>query len=455
MRLNKAMERLVTAYQEDLRSLEELRGRLPDLRRCAQGTQTELRAIPDQTAERAATLRPAKTLTAFLTRIRTNAQTLDIQERLCIVRLLVKEVLVADNTIVIRHSIPVSAPTAADGGPLPPEDRSPCGDQDYLLRSRREGATLRGSQLRCLQGFFNQYARPQVLSDQPEQPLVAHLATHAGHQDVVLDGVEELRQVQIDGDAVAFADVGLYPPQCSMGGASRPTKSPGAILSRRRRTRRARALDGARKAEARFRKPRVEQRPHDLRDGLLDHTIRNRGNPQQSFTSARLRDRDPSYRLGLVATITQGLADRRPARTGKLSEVLDVHPVNPRGTLVGPHPLPCPLQVRAIQDPLHQVVVQGWLRGITPQRISPIRVQQRLRAIHGSALVSHVRPFAASPFRGETATTASADFCLITPNVAVGGAARVTVGSGGTSSAFALALRPAPPGNFCPLRVRW
>jgi site-specific DNA recombinase len=139
VRLNKAMERLVTAYQEDLLSLEELRDRLPDLRRRAQGTQAELRAIADQTAERAATLRLAESLTAFLTRLRTNAQTLDIQERQRIVRLLVKEVLVADNTIVIRHSIPVHAPSPADSDPPPPppEDRSPGGDQNYLLRPRR------------------------------------------------------------------------------------------------------------------------------------------------------------------------------------------------------------------------------------------------------------------------------------------------------------------------------
>jgi site-specific DNA recombinase len=138
VRLNKAMERLVTAYQEDLLSLEELRDRLPDLRRRAQGTQAELRAIADQTAERAATLRLAESLTAFLTRLRANAQTLDIQERQRIVRLLVKEVLVADNTIIIRHSIPVHAPSPADSDPPPPppEDRSPGGYQNYLLRPR-------------------------------------------------------------------------------------------------------------------------------------------------------------------------------------------------------------------------------------------------------------------------------------------------------------------------------
>ena len=137
---SKAMERLVTAYQEDLLSLEELRRRLPDLRRREQGATAQLRSIADQTAERTATLRLAESLSAFLDRLRTRAQSLDIHERQRIVRLLVKEVLVADNTIVIRHSIPVHAPHPGDSDlpPPPPEGRSPSGDQDYLLCPRRE-----------------------------------------------------------------------------------------------------------------------------------------------------------------------------------------------------------------------------------------------------------------------------------------------------------------------------
>lgn len=135
VRVSKAIERLVTAYQEELLSLEELRSRLPDLRRRERGIQAELHSLAEQTAERTAALRLAETLSAFLTRLRTRAETLDIHERQRIVRLLVKEVLVADNTIVIRHSIPVHAPSP-DGGdpPTPPaEDRSPSGDSDYLL----------------------------------------------------------------------------------------------------------------------------------------------------------------------------------------------------------------------------------------------------------------------------------------------------------------------------------
>src|SRR5439155_24785541 len=83
-------------------------------------------------------LRLAETLSAFLTRLRLAADTLDILERQRIVRLVVKEVLVGDDTIVIRHSIPV--PSGPPGGSSPP----PSGgsddvgsDRSYLLRTGR------------------------------------------------------------------------------------------------------------------------------------------------------------------------------------------------------------------------------------------------------------------------------------------------------------------------------
>ena len=70
---------------------------------------TELKALADQTRDRAAYLRPAETLSAFLARLHEATDTLDILERQRIVRLVVKGVLVDDDTIVIRHSIPVSS----------------------------------------------------------------------------------------------------------------------------------------------------------------------------------------------------------------------------------------------------------------------------------------------------------------------------------------------------------
>ena len=135
-RISKSIERLVTAYQEELLSLDELRRRMPELRAREQGMRAELQAILDQAADRMAFLRLAETLTAFLQRLRASAQTLDVGERQRVVRLLVKEVLIDDDAITIRHSIPsqqMTPPTA--GQPAPSAGKFRSEGKSYLLRS--------------------------------------------------------------------------------------------------------------------------------------------------------------------------------------------------------------------------------------------------------------------------------------------------------------------------------
>jgi site-specific DNA recombinase len=137
-RTQKSMERLVTAYQETLLSLKELRARLPELRRREQASQVELQSIVDQTNNRAAYLRLTETLSMFLARLHSSAQTLDIIERQRIVRLLLKEVLVGEDTIVIRHSIPIPAGPSNNGAPPSTSDpRRASSSECYLLRSGR------------------------------------------------------------------------------------------------------------------------------------------------------------------------------------------------------------------------------------------------------------------------------------------------------------------------------
>ena len=136
MRVGKSVERVLTAYQEDLVSLEQLRERMPPLRQREQAVRTELQSIAEQTRERAAYLRLAETLSAFLARLRLAADTLDIAERQRIVRLVVKEVLVGDDTIVLRHCIPVpSGPTNGSGSPPSGPADAVGDDRSYLLRS--------------------------------------------------------------------------------------------------------------------------------------------------------------------------------------------------------------------------------------------------------------------------------------------------------------------------------
>src|SRR5499427_2565608 len=135
VRIRKSIDRLLTAYQEGLLPIEELRERMPQLRRRQQASNAELQAIADQSVTRTAYLRLAETLNTFLTRLRSSASALDVSERQRIVRLLVKEVLVGDDQIIIRHCIPL--PNRS--GDRPPEggvNTAPPGTEGYLLRSR-------------------------------------------------------------------------------------------------------------------------------------------------------------------------------------------------------------------------------------------------------------------------------------------------------------------------------
>ncbi len=137
--VDKGIERLLTAYQEELLSLEQLRERMPMLRQRQQTLRAELQAITDQANDRAAFLRLAETLTAFLTRLRSAAETLSVIERQKIVRLLVKEILVGEDAITIRHSIPIpTAPTQNGGSEAP-------GGQNYLLCKGSERTSLRSA----------------------------------------------------------------------------------------------------------------------------------------------------------------------------------------------------------------------------------------------------------------------------------------------------------------------
>src|ERR1700745_67392 len=138
----KGFAQLRTAYQEGLLSIEQLRERMPVLRQRQQALTAELQAIADQTDDRAAFLRLAETLTAFLARLRSAAETLSVIERQNIVRLLVKDVLIGEDTITIRHSIPIpSGPSRNDGS-------GSSGGRNYLLCTGRDFATAKQSRAR-------------------------------------------------------------------------------------------------------------------------------------------------------------------------------------------------------------------------------------------------------------------------------------------------------------------
>jgi site-specific DNA recombinase len=114
-RLHKQVNRLLDAYQEELVSLEDLRGRMHELRRRKKAIHAELQSLEAATSDTETYLRIANTAEEFLSRLHTAAETLDVVERQKILRLLVKEVLVDQDTVTIRHCIPVDEPGSPTG----------------------------------------------------------------------------------------------------------------------------------------------------------------------------------------------------------------------------------------------------------------------------------------------------------------------------------------------------
>ena len=128
--------------------------------------QAELQAINHQTADRAAYLQLAETLTAFLERLHANADTLDINQRKRIMRLLVKEVIVGKDLITIKHSIPRQmVPTGGSSQssiPASEQNQTPS-DKYSLLCKGRGDTTLWRTSLRLFKGsiwHFNRSFKP-------------------------------------------------------------------------------------------------------------------------------------------------------------------------------------------------------------------------------------------------------------------------------------------------------
>ena len=143
-RLGNNIARLITAYQEGLVNLAQLRQRMPDLNKKSQAVESELQSLEAAAVDQTRYLQLAQSLDGFRMKLRERAKTLDVCERQQILRLLVKEILVAANSITIRHSIPVPQSGPVSHGPQATRSQAPEGSQkpSYLLRS---GSTLPAS----------------------------------------------------------------------------------------------------------------------------------------------------------------------------------------------------------------------------------------------------------------------------------------------------------------------
>jgi site-specific DNA recombinase len=141
-RVEKSIDRVLQAYQESLLSLDELRERIGPLRRQQGAIRAELEALETETADQQRYLRLVESLAPFQARLRSQAESMDIKERQKIVRLLVKEVVVGENTFTIRHCLPIPpGPNSPPSAPAPPLTGSR--GESSVLCTRRLGVLAR------------------------------------------------------------------------------------------------------------------------------------------------------------------------------------------------------------------------------------------------------------------------------------------------------------------------
>ncbi|MGH3280193.1 MAG: hypothetical protein ACRDNW_13790 [Trebonia sp.] len=106
---------MITAFSEQLITIDELRARMPDLRARETGLKDQIAALGAQAAGRGAYLRLADDLEGFLARLRENSATASVEDRQRVLRALVQDVLIGPEKLTIRHRIPVREPAAGGG----------------------------------------------------------------------------------------------------------------------------------------------------------------------------------------------------------------------------------------------------------------------------------------------------------------------------------------------------
>jgi len=131
VRIEKSIQKLLDAYQEDLLQLEELRDRMPQLRRRQNALKTELRDIDSALTDQHAVLRLTNNIETFLHKLRKAADAINVVERQKVLRLIVKEIQLDDESLTIKHSIPLTTSSKTEK-PIKGLEMT-----SYLLRSGR------------------------------------------------------------------------------------------------------------------------------------------------------------------------------------------------------------------------------------------------------------------------------------------------------------------------------
>ncbi|MBC8393599.1 MAG: recombinase family protein [Deltaproteobacteria bacterium] len=131
IRIRTGIDKLLDAYQEDLIQLDELRSRMPVLRKREKSLNEEIDYIESDLIDQGLLLKLADNMDNFLGKLRGAADTMSVVDRQKVLRLVVKDVLIDGENIRVKHSIPLprtNMPTGSITGTKLPS---------YLLRKGR------------------------------------------------------------------------------------------------------------------------------------------------------------------------------------------------------------------------------------------------------------------------------------------------------------------------------
>jgi site-specific DNA recombinase len=149
LRVQSSMERLITACQEDLSSLDGLRRRMPDVGEREQAIPTELNAIErNELADPAAYFWTRADRDGLSCRVARNSKDFGCFGTSAYCTALGEKIIVADDAIIIRHSIPAPSSSLAGGQPTSSRQGQPFSGGSCLLRS---GSSCRTSRRRLPQ----------------------------------------------------------------------------------------------------------------------------------------------------------------------------------------------------------------------------------------------------------------------------------------------------------------
>ncbi len=326
---------MITAFSEQLLTIDELRSRMPALRARETGLKDQIAALDAQAADRDAYLRLAGDLEGFLARLRASSATATVEDRQRVLRAVVQDVLVGPEKITIRHRIPVREPASGGGHHDKPDTE---GDmrESSLLRWGREDRTLRSTGVGVLQrAVLGEDARLQECLHQRQDALVPDASPHPVNEADMRDFVEAGLDVTLDNPLIG---VGRQVPHL---GHRVVDPVPGAEPV------------GTRE------EIRLEDRLQHQLQGRLDHPVADSADPQAAALGrARLRDQPlPRRQRGETAVL-----QRVPQHAEELPDAprLDgcgrtaIHPGGLRA-LIAPHPAPCHKQERGIGDKVEQV----------------------------------------------------------------------------------------------------